>query len=378
MNYSDDKQEPILSRPLVSSNTQVVSRLLNVTANTGLVTAIFVDREFGGSGHFLNIMVPLYGSPDDDEALKMASAMSYNSFCTVQIVRIESASKILTKEANEVRLDVDNHSIDSDNGHLTVCDLPEDNQVLVQTYFPHRVLSDNKRINRRPANQPATVIVAGAEVGDAVFVHVVATLQDAIGLSKAVLGSRDLLVLGRGSTAKQGHQSAAASTYAPEQLGSNQHTMHRMSAQGLSTAFQLHASSNSPGLQLQSLPTGFTMSTAGTPTHPIDNPLGGESSGLRPRHHLRTHPSSRDLHHSSMTVSTILGLVSQKYLSSEVACCLLVVQSGASRAEDVSSVIPGSLRNSVHIVESAIKPRGHSRPLGFENEHSSVPHEHKN
>lgn len=382
MSYSDDKQEPILSRPLVSSNTQVVSRLLSVTANTGLVTAIFVDREFGGSGHFLNIMVPLYGSPDDDEALKMASAMSYNNFCTVQIVRIESDSKILTKEANEVRLDVDNHSIDSDNGHPTVCDLPEDNQVLVQTYFPHRVLSDNKRINRRPANQPATVIVAGAEVGDAVFVHVVATLQDAIGLSKAVLGSRDLLVLGRGSTAKQGHQSAAASTYAPDQLGSNQHSMHRMSVHGLSTALQLHAPSNSPGLQLQSLPTGFTMSTAGTPTHPIDNPLGGESSGLRPRHHLRTHPSSRDLHHSSMTVSTILGLVSQKYLSSEVACCLLVVQSGANRAEAASriasSVIPGSLRDPVQggIVESAAKPRGHSRPLGFENEHSSG-HEHK-
>ncbi|KAG0040330.1 K(+)/H(+) antiporter [Podila clonocystis] len=390
MSYSDDRQEPVLSHPLVSSNTQIVDRLLTTTANSGLVTAIFVDREFGGSGHFLNIMVPLYGSPDDEEALKMASAMSHNRLCTVQIVRIESASKSLTNEAHEVRLDVDNQSIDSDDGHPTVSDLPEDNQALVQTYFPHRVLSDNKRINRRPANQPATVIVAGAEVGDAVFVHIVATLQDAIGLSKAVLGSRDLLVLGRGSTARRGHHSTAVSTYAPDQVGgtSQQHSMQRTSAQGLSTAFQLHAPSNSPGLQPQSVPTGFSMSTSGTPTNPIDNPLGGEGAGLRPRHHLRTQPSSRDLHHSFMTVSTILGLVSQKYLSSEVACCLLVVQSGTNHAEAAavsriaSSVIPGSLGDPVQgggIAESAAKPRGHDRPLGFENEHgSSSPLEHKN
>ncbi|KAF9321420.1 K(+)/H(+) antiporter [Podila horticola] len=388
MSYSDDKQEPVLSRPLVSSNTQVVNRLLTTTANSGLVTAIFVDREFGGSGHFLNIMVPLYGSPDDEEALKMASAMSHNRLCTVQIVRIESACKTLTKEALEVRLDVDNLSIDSDNGHPTFSDLPVDNQILVETYFPHRVLSDSKRINRRPANQPAAVIVAGAEVGEAIFVHNVATLQDAIGLSKAVLGSRDLLVLGRGSTAKRGHHSTTASTHAPDQFGcsSQQHSIQRSSAQGLSTAFQLHAPSNSPGLQLQSLPTGFTMSTSGSPTHPIDNPLGGDGVGLRPRHHLRTQPSSRDLHHSFMTVSTILGLVSQKYLSSEVACCLLVVQSGANRTEAgvsrrASSVIPGSLRDPVQgggIVESAAKPRGHNRPLGFETEHSSsILHEHK-
>ncbi|KAF9289839.1 K(+)/H(+) antiporter [Mortierella antarctica] len=390
MSYSDDRQEPVLSRPLVSSNTQVVNRLLSTTANSGLVTAIFVDREFGGSGHFLNIMVPLYGSPDDEEALKMASAMSHNRICTVQIVRIESASKAPTKEAHEVRLDVDNQSIDSDNGHPTVSDLPEDNQVLIQTYFPHRVLSDRKRINRRPASQSATVIVAGAEVGDAVFVHVVATLQDAIGLSKAVLGSRDLLVLGRGSTAKHRRHSAAPSTYAPDQLGgtSQQHSIQRNSAQGLSTALQLHAPSNSPGLQLQSLPTGLSMSTSGSPTHPIDNPLGGDGAGLRPRHHLRTQPSSRDLHHSFMTVSTILGLASQKYLSSEVACCLLVVQSGSNHAEAAavsriaSSVIPGSLRDPVQgsgIVESVAKPRGHNRPLGFESEHSSSsPLEHKN
>ncbi|KAF8950317.1 K(+)/H(+) antiporter [Haplosporangium bisporale] len=376
MNYSDDKQEPVLSRPLVSSNTQVVSRLLTATANSGLVTAIFVDREFGGSGHFLNIMVPLYGSPDDEEALKMASAMSHNRLCTVQIVRIETTSKTLTKEENEVRLDVDSHSLYSDDGHPIVSDLPEDNQVLVQTYFPHRVLSDSKRINRRPANQPATVIVAGAEVGDAVFVHVVATLQDAIGLSKAVLGSRDLLVLGRGSTVKREHHSAATSTYAPDHLGT-QHSMQRSSVHGLPTAFQLHPPNNSAGLQLQSLPT--------TPTFPIDNPLGGESSGLRSRHHLRAQPSSRDLHHSSMTVSTILGLVSHKYLSSEVACCLLVVQSGANHGPDVSrvasSVIPGSLHDPIQggVVESAAKPRGHNRPLGFESEHSSgSPLEHKN
>ncbi|KAG0338549.1 K(+)/H(+) antiporter [Podila humilis] len=376
MTYSEDTQSPVLSRPLVASNTQVVNRLLTTTAHSDLVTAIFVDREFGGSGHFLNIMVPIYGSPDDEGALKMASAMSHNRLCTIQIVRIESAMK-RTKEASRPRHNDDNQSIDSECDHTGLSDLPDDNQVLIQTYFPHRVLPDNKKVNRRSTGQP-TMIVAGTEVGDSIFVHLVPTLQDAIGLCKAVLGSRDLLVLGRGLTVKRARHSTNTSMLQTEHQpgGTNQ-----LAGPGLSTSFQMHAPSNSPGLHLHSLPTGFSLSTTETPTHPIDNPLGGESSGLRPRHHLRPQPSSRDLHHSFMTVTTILGQASQQYLSSEVACCLLVVQSGSKHgggsgevSRIASSVIPGSLRDPVQgtgIVESANKPRGHNRPLGFESEHSA-------
>ncbi|KAF9402240.1 K(+)/H(+) antiporter [Podila epigama] len=395
MHFSDDHQEPVLSRPLVSSNTQVVNRLLTATATKDVVTAIFVDREFGGSGHFMNIMVPLYGSPDDEEALKLASALSHDRLCTIQIVRIESSNRTMTKEALEVRQDVDNQSIDSLDNHPDVPTIPEDNQTLVHTYFPHRAYQDHKKAHRRPNSQTSDAVAPSAEVGESIFVHVVATLHDAIGLSKTMLGSRDLLVLGRGLTSKKGRHSSAVSTH--EAMGGPSQppqVTRRSSAQALTTAFQLNAPANSPGLQLQSLPTGFTLSTSGTPTYPIDNPLDGSPAaagasnlgGLRPRHQIRTQPSSRDLQHSFLTVQTILGVVSQQYLSSEVACCLLVVQAGSKQATGAgaaisrvaSSVIQGSVREpaSGNVGASLTVPRGPNRPLGFESEHSGS-HEFK-
>ncbi|KAF9278926.1 K(+)/H(+) antiporter [Mortierella alpina] len=375
MSQGEDGQNLVLSRPLVTSNTQMVSRLLSTTANTGLVTAIFVDREFGGAGHFLNIMIPLYGSVDDEEALKLGSAMSHNRLCNILIVRIESAmknNKDTENKANEdeVRFQMDNFSISSsDDG---VPEFPEDNQVLVQTYFPHRAFTPGDK----RANSKRTPATGSTEAGFGVFVHVVPTTQDAIGLSKTLLGSRDLLVMGRGTTTslKGGRHSAAASTHVPEHP-----TQVPLSAHGTSTGLQV--GSRNPGLHLQNLPTGFSISALGTPTHGIDNPLGsneaGASAGLKHRQQLRPQQSSRDLHHSYMTVSTILGVAAQSYLTSGVASCLLVVQSASRRASNTtkielsrtpSTAMPSSPNTGAH----AGQAHGHERPLGFENEHMPV------
>ncbi|KAF9350049.1 K(+)/H(+) antiporter [Mortierella sp. AD094] len=340
MNNSDESENPILSRPLVTSNTHMVSSLLNTTANTGLVTAVFVDREFGSSGHFLNIMVPLYGSKDDEDALKVASAMSHNRLCNILIVRIE-ASLRSTKynEHINVHVDIDAQSIESSVEEAV--ELPQDNQALVQAYFPHRAFSlGDRRLNNKRATAAGTV-----EAGSGIFVHVVPTVQDAIGLSKSILGSRDLLVLGRGLTIKRAKHSYAASTHAPES------SHNPAPVQGTSTG--VPAGSASHGLHLNNLPTGFAFSTANTPTQVIDNPFGADqaiTSTLRPRHQLRPQPSSRDLNHSYLTVTTILGVVAQSYLSSGVASCLLVVQSGSSKSAGTgisrspSSVVPGTLQ----------------------------------
>ncbi|KAG0211139.1 K(+)/H(+) antiporter [Mortierella sp. GBA30] len=368
-----DSQSPVLSRPLVTSNTQMVNRLLTTTANTGLVTAIFVDREFGGAGHFTNIMIPLYGSQDDEEALKIASTMSHNRQCNILIIRIESRST-KRKDSNpvdghspdEVRFQVDNLSINS--SEFDTPDIPEDNQALVQLYFPHRAFAHGDRRNSKK-----TLADGSIEAGVGIFIQVVPTTQDAIGLSKALLGSRDLLVMGRGLTTslKGGRHSAATSTYTSEQP-----TQVPLSPQGTSTAIQ--AGSTTPGLQLQSLPIGLTVSATATPTQPIDNPFvanePGTTGGLRSRQQLRTQQSSRDLHHSYMTVATILGVVAQSCLTSGVACCLLVVQSGLKRAAQQEGV-------TISRVPSAVTPGspipgtgasvgcGHGRPLGFDNEH---------
>ncbi|KAG0055013.1 K(+)/H(+) antiporter [Gryganskiella cystojenkinii] len=374
-----DGQSPVLSRPLVTSNTQLVSRLLNVTSNKGLVTAVFVDREFGGSGHFLNIMIPLYGSQDDEEALKLASAMSHNRICNILIVRIEAAKKVLNeKDTTVVQVDSDSQSMDYPIEEVP--DLPEDNQVLIQSYFPHRCfpLGDRRLNNKKTSNN------GSVEVGLGIFVHVVPTLQDSIGLAKTVLGSRDLVVMGRGQTTKSKRHTLVAD---PGQLQQQQ----PLSNYGTSTGVQIggHSSKN-PGLHLSQLPTGFTISSSNTPTHPIDNPLG--DSGLRPRHHLKPQPSSRDLHHSFLTVSTILGIGAQNFLSSEVACCLLVVQSGVRHAPMAGSQlhspgiefsrVPSTTVSSVLPVPPPLStPRGQpphqqhqphqqQRPLGFESEHA--------
>ncbi|KAF9128738.1 K(+)/H(+) antiporter [Mortierella sp. 14UC] len=378
MNNVEGGENPVLSRPLVTSNTQLVSRLLNTAAESplGLVTAVFVDREYGGAGHFTNIVVQLYGSQDDEEALKMASALSHSRLCNIVIIRVD-ANKDTELDEKDVRVNIDdNESIVSSTDERV--ELPEDNQLLVHTYFTHRAFAHNdKRSNSKRATDSGAI-----EAGVGIFVHTVPTLQDSIGLSKSILGSRDLLILGRGTTTKPDRP---ASVFSPD---TNQQTP--MSVYGTSTSAQ-HNNSHSrlPGLQLQNPPTGFSVSAAGTPMHPIDNPMesheivqaGTSTSGLRPRS-LRAQPSSRDLHNSFMTVTTILGVVAQKYLSSGVACCLLVVQSG-SRSPRATAAVPG---NEMSRVGSAVVPesanRNHlqpgsavdsnnsNRPLGFEAEHA--------
>jgi len=387
MSHTEDGEAPVLSRPLVTSNTQMVSRLLNATINTGLVTAVFVDREFGGSGHFLNIMVPLYGSQDDEEALKLASAMSHNRICNILIVRIEASRKSLDeKNTEEAHLEIDCQSIISDDEAPA---LPEDNQILIQTYFPHRAFPlGDRRLNSKRVSANDTV-----EAGLGLFVHAVPTLQDAIGLSKAVLGSRDLLVMGRGQApiSKRNHTVLDPGQQQP------------LATQGTTTGVQPGAhSSKAPGLHLQQLPTGFSfsLSATNTPAHPIDNPLGdGPSttataapSGLRHRHTLKPQPSSRDLHHSFITVSAVLGVAAQKFLTSEVASCLLVVQSGVRHSSSTASQphTPGiefsRAPSAVTAAAAAQVPlpqqvplsgrhqsRGvdpQERPLGFESEHA--------
>ncbi|KAG0277998.1 K(+)/H(+) antiporter, partial [Linnemannia gamsii] len=372
MNNAEGSENPVLSRPLVTSNTQLVSRLLNTTANSGIVTAIFVDREYGGAGHFTNIVVQIYGSLDDEDALKMASALSHNRLCNIVIIRVDT-SKGTELDEKEVRVHInDNESIvSSTEEHV---ELPEDNQVLVHTYFAHRAfaLNDKRVSSKRTAHSGAV------EAGMGIYVHVVPTLQDSIGLAKTVLGSRDLLILGRGLTAKQGR---AASTFSPET-----HQQPPMGVYGTSTSAQYNISnSRLPGFQLRDLPTGTNVSAVGTPMQPIDNPLdtheivqaGTSTSGLRPRS-LRAQPSSRDLHNSFMTVTAILGVVAQMYLSSGVACCLLVVQSGSRPAGAVdgpgnemsrvsSAVIPEPNRNTQ---PGPVNTHNNNRPLGFEKEHA--------
>ncbi|KAF9114234.1 K(+)/H(+) antiporter [Mortierella sp. AM989] len=333
---SGDIQNIVLSKPLVTSNTQVLSRLLSATAGSGIATAVFVDREFGGCGNFSNIMIPLYGSRDDEEALKLASTLSHNRSCNVLIVRIDTARKSKAT-VGEVHVDVDAQSIDSEHEDNEQNELPEDNNGLVQEYFSHRTFANG---DKRSSKKPNTgTIGVGIEVGVNIFIHHVPTIHDAIGLSKSVLGSRDLLVVGRGLTSKLGHHSSAASTHAPDASTSHHHN---------ATGFQLH-------------------SAAGTPAHPIDNPLG-DNNGLRPRHTLRPQPSSRDIHHSTMTVSNILGVVAQSYLTSEITSCLLVVQSGrsGSGANVASSIVAGSLRLHSKDLSSA----SYNRPVVFDSEHS--------
>ncbi|KAF9283825.1 K(+)/H(+) antiporter [Mortierella antarctica] len=284
----DATREVVLSKPLVTSNTQVVSRLLNTTANSGLTTALFIDREFGGAGHFANVMVPLYGSVDDEEAVKLASTMSRNQLCNVILVRIKCVSpKSTAGSPDEIRLEVkgDHHSIDSEAAEEEVTELPQDDEALLLEYFPHRVFAHGNK--RHSLNGKKSSTDAGTEIGDNVFMNEVSSVPDAIGLSKALLGPRDLLVLGRGPATKM-------------------------------------SSKYSDGLGHAAEPSGTV-----TPMHQIDNPLAGpvSSEGLRPRY-LHSQPSSRDIHHSTLTVASVLGSAAQSYLSNEVSSCLLVVQSG--------------------------------------------------
>jgi len=326
-----------LAKPQVISNTQVISRLLQTTASSSLTTAVFVDRELGGSGQFLNIMVTLYGSSDDEAALKLASTLSHNPLCKVIIVRVY-VPESKKDERIEVRVEVDAQSIDSEDEDEAKVQLPEDNSTLVQGYFGHRAFAD-RRSSKKTASQSKhseNGVDLGVEVGDNIFVQQIPSIQDSIGFAKGVLGSRDLLVLGRGWTAKsKGRHSSAASTH------TNEYSHQQPAA--TSTGYQLHP-----------------QSAVATPTHPIDNPLGDHSGnqGLRSRNTLKTQPSSRDVLHSTMTVSNVLGLVAQSYLNSELVSCMFVVQSGkggpgsAATQMDISrvasSVGPGSVKSRQH------------------------------
>ncbi|KAG0304658.1 K(+)/H(+) antiporter [Dissophora globulifera] len=331
MSTTNDDQNVVLTKPYVTSNTQVVSRLLSTTANTGLVTALFVDREFGGSGHFLNIMILLYGSFDDEEALKLASVLSHSSLCNILIVRVETEKKLTREQVdNTAVVEIDTLSVTSAVDEPAR--LPVDSQALVTTFFPHRAFTtSDRRVQTKRANQEAVV-----EAGVGVSVHIVPTIQDAIGLSKSLLGSRDLLVMGRGLT------------FQPIKQGSN----------SSEPAYQQPTASYGPptnrGFDLYGVPSRFSGSASGsnTPMHQVDNPLGGpeHTSESRTRPPLHSELSSKDLSHANVAVSTILGVVAHRFLTSEVASCLLVVQSGLRRARATehatvqSTIIPGTLR----------------------------------
>ncbi|KAF9090424.1 K(+)/H(+) antiporter [Mortierella sp. AD031] len=346
-NSAEGGENAVIPRPVVTSNTPLVGRLLSTTANSGLTTAVFVGRDFGG-GHFTSIVVPLYGSQDDKDALKLASSLSYSKTCNILIIRVQADRTSQSAVEGETRIEVDNLSITSEDDHNDAkTDIPDDNSVMVRDYFGHRVFADKRSSKKNNAG----ILGVGTEVGDNVFVHQVPTTQDAIGLSKSVLGPRDLLVLGRGLTVKAGRFSSAASTHSPEPS-----TVVATGSQTLHTSTSAH--------HLQPSPVGTPAATA------VENPFG-EASGLRARHTLRPQPSSRDIHHATLTVSNILGVVAQSFLNSEIASCLLVVQSGKnSKGLDlssrvVSSIIPGSLR-AKHSKEMS---GGHGRPLGFESEY---------
>ncbi|KAK3835675.1 MAG: Sodium/hydrogen exchanger family-domain-containing protein [Linnemannia gamsii] len=341
---ADGSENAVIPRPVVTSNTPLVSRLLSTTANSGLVTAVFVGRDFGG-GHFATIVVPLYGSQDDKDALKLASSLSQNRIADILIIRIQDDK---TEVEGETRIEVDNLSITSeDDNEEGKTGIPDDNSLLVRDYFSHRVFAD-KRSSKKSSTSSLGV---GTEVGDKIFVHQVPTVHDAIGFTKSILGPRDLLVLGRGSTVKTGRFSSAASTHTADP------------ATAVATGSQLHTSTSANYLQPSPAVTPAATS--------VENPFG-ETSGLRPRHTLRTQPSSRDIHHASMTVANVVGVVAQSFLNSELVSSLLVVQSGKrSKGLDLtsrvaSSIIPGSLK-AKHSKEMS---GGHSRPLGFETEHS--------
>ncbi|KAG0322798.1 K(+)/H(+) antiporter [Linnemannia gamsii] len=347
-NNSEGSENAILSRPAVTSNTPLVNRLLSNTANSGLVTAVFVGRDFGG-GHFTTIVVPLYGSQDDKEALKLASSLSHNRACNILIIRIQADMASQSGIEAETRIEVDNLSVTSEEDNdEEKTGIPDDNSALVLGYFGHRVFAEKRSSKKGNAG----TLGVGTEVGDNVYVQQVPTLQDAIGFSKSVLGPRDLLVLGRGSTIKAGRFSSAAST----------HTVDPTTA--LATGSQGLHNSTTSAHHFQPSPIGTPAATA------VENPFG-ETSGLRPRHTLRTQPSSRDIHHASMTVSNIIGVVAQSFLNSEVVSSLLVVQSGQrSKGLDLtsraaSSIIPGSLRAK----HSRDMSGTHKRPLGFESEY---------
>ncbi|KAF8945508.1 K(+)/H(+) antiporter [Haplosporangium gracile] len=345
-NTAEGSENIVLPRPVVTSNTPLVNRLLSATADSGLVTAVFVGRDFGG-GHFTTIVVPLYGSQDDKDALKLASSLSHNRACNILIVRIQADKASQSGVEGETHIEVDNFSINSeDDNDEEKTGIPDDNSVLVLNYFGHRVFAD-KRSSKKSTSGTLDV---GTEVGDNIYIHQVPTLQDAIGFSKSVLGPRDLLVLGRGSTVKPGRLSSAASIHTTDLS-----TALATGSQGLHTSASAH--------HLQPFPIGTVAATT------IENPFG-ETSGLRPRHTLRTQPSSRDIHHASMTVSNIVGIVAQSFLNSEVVSSLLVVQSGKRSkglglvSRVASSIIPGSLR----VKHSNEMSGGHKHLLGFDSE----------
>ncbi|KAG0238112.1 K(+)/H(+) antiporter [Actinomortierella wolfii] len=333
-----DAEGSILARPTVTSNTQVVTRLLNSTAQTGLTTAILVDREFGSSGHFMNLMVILYGSYDDEAALKLAAALSHNRDCFITIVRVETTKTltvppaVATTGVQHPHADIDQLSIDG--GFNEKSPLPEDDKSLVQKYFPHRAMYGD--LQRKSFRKSTASNLEGNEhiKGENLAIHTVSTIQDAIGLAKSLLTPKDLLVLGRGVTSKKPRPSGTPA--------------------GVSGAAD---GAHTPGIAIShSIPTWLSAHSAGQPKTPsgeIDNPLGGSggeasSSGLRNRH-LRHQPSSRDLHHSNMTITTILGVVSHAFLTSELTSCLLSVQSGYSptagvQLSRIASAVPGSVR----------------------------------
>ncbi|KAF9969740.1 K(+)/H(+) antiporter, partial [Actinomortierella ambigua] len=77
-------------RTSVTSNTKVLSKLLQLCPQHQIATGALVDRGLGLFGGVRHIVVPLFGGRDDEEALTMAGSLATNrgAKCFVTVVRV--------------------------------------------------------------------------------------------------------------------------------------------------------------------------------------------------------------------------------------------------------------------------------------------------
>ncbi|KAG0239994.1 hypothetical protein BGW41_007255, partial [Actinomortierella wolfii] len=82
----------------ITSNTKVLTKLLQQCPRHHIATGVLVDRGLGHIGGIQNIVVPLFGGKDDEEALLMAAALSSNpmSKCLVTILRVTDQQTALS------------------------------------------------------------------------------------------------------------------------------------------------------------------------------------------------------------------------------------------------------------------------------------------
>ncbi|KAF9439171.1 K(+)/H(+) antiporter [Entomortierella beljakovae] len=201
----------------IASNTKVLSKLIPASAESGISTAVLVDRGLGLFGGVEHIIVMLMDGEDDYEALCLSSCLARNTRCFVTILRVTGGRRagLLDGQSrlSQNRLDrsmpptPDAAGPSRQHNRPIDAHVPKDDSTLFKTFFPRKTpVQGGQSYYQRRFRQNTNTDKYGFDLGidsgeyvaheEGVISLPFQELADALQWARTWLTPQDLIVIG--------------------------------------------------------------------------------------------------------------------------------------------------------------------------------------